>query len=90
MADLVDVKLIDGTVRTVRELFTGRKYGLGYYQREYTWTESNVTEMIDDLATNFLEDFDAQTTANAYATSDRPRNRSTQPPTTHKGHQSED
>lgn len=58
MADLIDVKLIDGTARTVRELFTGRKYGLDYYQREYTWAESNVTEMIDDLATSFLEDFD--------------------------------
>ncbi|MGH8923850.1 MAG: GmrSD restriction endonuclease domain-containing protein [Acidimicrobiia bacterium] len=58
MADLVDVKLIDGTARTVRELFTGRKYGLDYYQREYTWTESNVTELIDDLATSFLEDYD--------------------------------
>lgn len=58
MADLVDVKLIDGTARTVRELFTGRKYGLDYYQREYTWTESNVTELLDDLATSFLEDYD--------------------------------
>jgi uncharacterized protein with ParB-like and HNH nuclease domain len=58
VADLVDVKLIDGTARTVRELFTGRKYGLDYYQREYTWTESNVTELIDDLATSFLEDYD--------------------------------
>lgn len=58
MADLVDVKLIDGTARTVRELFTGRKCGLDYYQREYTWTGSNVTELIDDLATSFLEDYD--------------------------------
>lgn len=58
MADLIDVKLIDGTARTVRELFTGRKYGLDYYQREYTWAESNVTEMIDDLATSSFEDFD--------------------------------
>ena len=58
MADATDVKLIDGTARTVRQLFTGRKYGLDYYQREYNWTESNVTEMIDDLATSFLEDFD--------------------------------
>lgn len=58
MADLVDVKLIDGTARTVRELFTGRKYGLDYYQREYTWTELHVTELIDDLATSFLVDFD--------------------------------
>src|SRR5690606_41585116 len=58
MADLVDVKLIDGTARTVRELFTGRKYSLDYYQREYTWTESNVIELLDDLATSFLEDYD--------------------------------
>ena len=58
MPELIDVKLIDGTARTVRELFTGRKYGLDYYQREYTWSEANVTELIDDLATSFLEDYD--------------------------------
>ena len=58
MAELIDVKLIDGTARTVRELFTGRKYGLDYYQREYTWTEAHVTEMIDDLTTAFLADYD--------------------------------
>ena len=55
---MADVKLIDGTARTVRELFTGRKYGLDYYQREYTWSEANVTELIDNLATSFLEDYD--------------------------------
>ena len=58
MADPSDVKVIDGKAHTVRQLFTGRKYGLDYYQREYNWTESNVTEMIDDLSTSFLEDFD--------------------------------
>ena len=58
MAELIDVKLIDGTPRTVRELFTGRKYGLDYYQREYTWTEGNVAELIADLASSFLEDYD--------------------------------
>ena len=56
--DSIDVKLIDGTARTVRELFTGRKYGLDYYQREYTWTVANVTELIADLSTGFLEDYD--------------------------------
>ncbi|MCY4672352.1 MAG: DUF262 domain-containing protein [Bacteroidetes bacterium] len=52
-----DVKLINGAARTVRELFTGRKYGLDYYQREYSWTDANVTELIDDLSTSFLEDY---------------------------------
>lgn len=58
MAELIDVKLIDGTPRSVRELFTGRKYGLDYYQREYTWTTANVTELIADLANSFLADYD--------------------------------
>lgn len=57
MAGLIDVKLIDGTARTIRELFTGRKYGIEYYQREYTWTESNVVELLDDLTTRFLDEY---------------------------------
>lgn len=58
MADLIDAKLIDGTARTVREMFTGRKYGLDFYQREYTWTETNVAELLDDLANSFIEDYE--------------------------------
>jgi len=58
MGELIDAKLIDGTARTVREVFTGRKYGLDFYQREYTWTETNVTELLDDLANSFLEDYE--------------------------------
>lgn len=58
MTHSTDVKLIDGKAHTVRVLFTGRKYGLDYYQREYTWSDSQVTEMIDDLSTSFLEDYD--------------------------------
>lgn len=58
MAHPTDVKLIDGKAHTVRELFSGRKYGLDYYQREYTWRDSQVTEMIDDLSTSFLHDYD--------------------------------
>jgi hypothetical protein len=52
------VEMINGTARTVRELFTGRKYGLDYYQREFDWSESNVTELIDDLTTRFLDSYD--------------------------------
>ncbi len=52
-----DVKRIHGTALTMRQLFTGRKYGLGYYQREYAWTDANVKELIDDLSTSFLEDY---------------------------------
>lgn len=57
-SELVDVKLINGTARTVSELFANRKYGLDYYQREYTWTEANVTELLSDLSAAFQHDYD--------------------------------
>jgi len=46
---------IDGKGRTVRDLLAGRKYSIDYYQREYKWQTKQVAELIDDLATKFLE-----------------------------------
>ena len=53
-----DVKLIDGTAKTVQELFTGRSYSIEYYQREYSWGKSNIEELIQDLYRSFSFDFD--------------------------------
>ncbi len=53
----VDVKHIYGTAHSVQQLFTNRKYGLDYYQREYAWTRDNVKELIYDLSMRFLEDY---------------------------------
>lgn len=53
-----DFKVIDGTVRSVQEMFTGRSYGIEYYQREYSWTKTNIEELIQDLARSFLGDYD--------------------------------
>ena len=60
MTDLpvVDVDRIDGKPRTVRELFTSRKYNVDYYQREYAWTQANVNEILDDLTGRFLDCWD--------------------------------
>ena len=46
---------IDGKARTIRELLSGRKYSIDYYQREYKWQKKHLTELIDDLANKFLE-----------------------------------
>jgi uncharacterized protein with ParB-like and HNH nuclease domain len=46
---------IDGKGRTVRELLTGRKYSIDYYQREYKWQKKQVKELLEDLAAKFLE-----------------------------------
>ena len=46
---------IDGKGRTVRELLSGRKYSIDYYQREYKWQKKHIEELLDDLSTKFLE-----------------------------------
>lgn len=48
-------RAVDGKGRTIRELLSGRKYSIDYYQREYKWKAKQVTELIDDLAGKFRE-----------------------------------
>lgn len=55
MTDVIAVDRIDGKARTVRELFTSRRYNVDYYQREYAWSEANVVELLNDLAGRFLD-----------------------------------
>lgn len=50
---------IDGKGRSVRELLSGRKYSIDYYQREYRWRQKQLAELIDDLADKFLESYQA-------------------------------
>ncbi|CAG0999795.1 hypothetical protein ANRL4_03048 [Anaerolineae bacterium] len=46
-----------GQAKTVRTLLS-MKYSIDYYQREYKWEEKQVVELIDDLTTKFLADYD--------------------------------
>jgi len=56
MNDLTRIpREIDGKGRSVRELLAGRKYSIDYYQREYKWQQKQVTELLEDLASKFLE-----------------------------------
>ena len=47
-----------GEAKTVRQLMTGTKFSIDYYQREYRWEAKQVSELIEDLASRFLEDYD--------------------------------
>ena len=49
---------VDGKGRTVRELLSGRKYSIDYYQREYKWRTKQVKELIDDLSGKFLDSYE--------------------------------
>lgn len=48
---------IDSASKPVRELLS-QKYSIEYYQREYKWQTKQVAELIDDLATKFMENYD--------------------------------
>ena len=51
------MKKIGGTPKTLRELFTGVKYTIHYYQREYQWQRKQVEELIEDLTEEFYENY---------------------------------
>ena len=47
------VEQINGNAGSVRQLLANHKFGLGIYQREYGWQESQVRELINDLTARF-------------------------------------
>lgn len=49
---------IHGIAKTVREILSGRKYQIDYYQREYRWADKQVRELVEDLADKFLNDYE--------------------------------
>ncbi|MEA2206259.1 MAG: hypothetical protein QOE77_3035 [Blastocatellia bacterium] len=48
---------IDGKGKTIRELLTAKRYSIDYYQREYKWQTKQISELLDDLATKFLDSY---------------------------------
>lgn len=49
---------VHGTAKNIRELLSGAKYAIDYYQREYKWEQKQVIELLDDLTSKFLEDYE--------------------------------
>ena len=58
--------------KTVHELLSNARYGIDYYQREYRWGVKQVQELLDDLAGEFLDDFDKSHERAAVETDGRP------------------
>lgn len=46
-----------GKEKTIRQLLSGTRYSIDFYQREYKWQTKQVQELLDDLATKFLDDY---------------------------------
>jgi uncharacterized protein with ParB-like and HNH nuclease domain len=48
---------IDGRGFTIEQLFSGHRFQLDYYQREYTWETGNVRRLVEDLHGRFMLDW---------------------------------
>ena len=53
-----DYQVIDGTVRSVKDIFTSRTYEIEYYQREYSWQKNNIDALVTDLTRSFYNDYE--------------------------------
>jgi len=47
----------DARTKSVRELLSGKKYSIDYYQREYKWGTRHVRELLEDLQNHFLQSY---------------------------------
>ena len=49
---------IDSDAKTIWQLLANARYALEYYQREYSWQTKQVTDLIDDLTSKFLDNYE--------------------------------
>jgi hypothetical protein len=59
------MKEILGKAKSIRELLSGAKYSIDYYQREYRWQTKQMSELVDDLTSKFLESYQPEDEPNA-------------------------
>lgn len=53
------MKKIEGSPKNLKQLLQNTKYSIHYYQREYMWQTKHIEELIDDLTSEFLENYKA-------------------------------
>lgn len=51
------MKKIEGSPKNLKQLLQNTKYSIHYYQREYMWQRKHIEELIDDLTSEFLDNY---------------------------------
>ena len=51
------MRKIEGTPKSLKQLLQNTKYTIHYYQREYMWQQKQMEELIEDLTSEFLENY---------------------------------
>jgi len=49
---------IEAKNRSIVEVLDSKKYTVDYYQREYSWQQKHIEQLVTDLATAFLSEYD--------------------------------
>ena len=51
---------IDARDRSISDVLEKNKYTVDYYQREYSWQQKHIEQLVTDLATAFLNEYQTQ------------------------------
>jgi len=54
----MNINKIDAQAKSVSDLLGNKKYAIDYYQREYKWETKQITELLEDLETKFLDNYE--------------------------------
>ncbi|MEX6152909.1 DUF262 domain-containing protein [Providencia hangzhouensis] len=49
---------IDANNRSILEVLDNKKYTVDYYQREYSWEQTHIEQLVTDLCNAFLDNYD--------------------------------
>lgn len=58
---------IEANDRSILEVLDNKKYMVDYFQREYSWEQKHIEQLVTDLANSFLSDYDASHPRNEVA-----------------------
>ena len=51
---------IEAKNRSIVEVLDKKKYTVDYYQREYSWQQQHIEQLVTDLSTAFLNEYEPQ------------------------------
>jgi len=51
---------IEAKNRSIVEVLDSKKYTVDYYQREFSWQQKHIEQLVTDLATAFLNEYESQ------------------------------
>lgn len=53
----MSARQIDARSKPIRQLLSGQKYAIDYYQREFQWGRRHIQELLEDLYNQFMLDY---------------------------------